>query len=62
MLSVEVRVGDTILKTDLTDTGRVHDQSWTGYPVLDLSSPSDQQWLAGIARSMVARHTGATGR
>lgn len=59
MLSVEVRVGDTILKTDLTDTDSVHDQSWTGHPVLDLSSPSDQRWLAGIARSMVARHAGA---
>lgn len=61
-LSVEVRVGDTILKTDLTDAGHVHPQSWTGHTLLDLSSPSDQQWLAGIARSMVARYTGATGR
>jgi len=59
VLSIEVRVGDTILKTDLTDTDRVHDLSWRGHTPLDLSSPGTQRWLADVARAMVARHTGA---
>lgn len=58
MLSVEVRVGDTILKTDLIDHDTEHYQS--GRSLLDLSAPANQQWLADIARSMVARHTGTT--
>ena len=62
VMALPAGVGDTILKTDLTDAGHVHVQSWTGHTLLDLTSPSDQQWLAAVARSMVARHTGATGR
>lgn len=57
-LTVEVRVGDTILKTDLTDVRSLHDQSWTGHTLLDLNAPADQRWLADVARAMVARHTG----
>ena len=61
MVSIDVRVGDTILKTDLSDSNSVRDQTWTDHEPLDLSSPADQQWLAAIARSMVSRYTaGAT--
>ncbi|MBS2554219.1 hypothetical protein KGQ19_45930, partial [Catenulispora sp. NL8] len=58
IVSVYVRVGDTILRTDLSNSNHVRDQSWTTKTPLDLSSAADQQWLAGIGRSMVARYSG----
>lgn len=58
MVSVNVRIGDTILRTDLSNVNHVRDQSWTDKTPLDLTSSADRQWLADIARSMVARHTG----
>ncbi|WP_194897805.1 hypothetical protein [Catenulispora pinisilvae] len=58
IVSVYVRVGDTILRTDLSNSNHVRDQTWTTKTPLDLSSAADQQWLAGIGRSMVSRYSG----
>lgn len=60
IVSVAVRIGDTILRTDISNVNHVRDQTWADKKPLDLSSPSDQRWLAGVARSMVARYSAAT--
>lgn len=59
MVSVNVRIGDTILRTDLSNVNHVRDRTWTDKTPLDLTSPADRQWLADIARSMVARYRGS---
>lgn len=56
-VGITVRVGDTILRTDLSNTNHVRDQTWTDKKPLDLTSSADRQWLADIARSMVSRYT-----
>jgi hypothetical protein len=61
MVSVDVRIGDTILETALSNSNHVRDRTWTDKTPLDLSSPADRQWLAGIARSMVSRYAGGAG-
>ena len=50
---VTVRVGDTILQTDLTRADRQR---------LTLSSDADRAWQQRIAAAMVARYTGAAPR
>lgn len=58
-VSVTVRIGDTILQTDLLNADHVRNQSWTDKMPLDLTSAADRQWLADIARSMVSRYHGS---
>lgn len=62
MVSVVVRIGDTILRADVTNAAYAQDAIWTEDKPLDLSSAADQQWLVNFARAMVSRyHAGMTG-
>jgi hypothetical protein len=61
-VDVDVRVGDTILRTALSDTGPIRDQSWTEKKPLDLTTPAGQRWLESVARAMVARYAAGAGR
>jgi hypothetical protein len=61
-VSAYVRVGDTILRTDLFSADHYDVTAQPAVKPLDLGSPADQQWLAGIARAMVSRYlAGMTG-